>query len=77
MKIYSKDIFGRRDIKKERKYKKDPTYLEISNKRPIKVNIDKIFEEKDENNIISTDILEEICESYGSNYTDRDVAILG
>lgn len=77
MKVYSKDIFGRRELEKEMKYKNDSSYLEISNKRPIKVNIDKIFEEKDVDNIISTDILKEICESYGSNYTGRDVAILG
>ena len=47
-------------------------YTEISNDRPIKVNIDNIFETRDENNIISSNILEEICESYGSNYIGKD-----
>ena len=71
MRIYSKDDNGRRDKVKTEMYKK-MLYTEISNDRPIKVNIDNIFETRDENNIISSDILEEICESYGSNYIGKD-----
>ena len=71
MRIYSKDDNGIRDKVKTEMYKK-MLYTEISNDRPIKVNIDNIFETRDENNIISSDILEEICESYGSNYIGKD-----
>ena len=71
MRIYSKDDNGIRDKVKTEMYKK-MLYTEISNDRPIKVNIDNIFETRDENNIISYDILEEICESYGSNYIGKD-----
>ena len=71
MRIYSKDDNGIRDKVKTEMYKK-MLYTEISNDRPIKVNIDNIFETRDENNIISSNILEEICESYGSNYIGKD-----
>lgn len=71
MRIYSKDDTGKRDKVKTEMYKK-MLYTEISNDRPIKVNIDNIFELRDENNVISSDILEEICESYGSSYIGKD-----
>ena len=72
-------------------------YTRLTNKRPIKVNIDKIFEErdskefyqkKDENgrpiedgallnkNVLSSNILKEICDSYGSDYRQRDRVVL-
>ena len=77
MRIYSKDDNGKRDKIKTEMYKK-MLYTEVSNDRPIKVNIDNIFETRDENNVISSDILEEICESYGSSYIGKDnVAIIG
>lgn len=72
LKIYSKDEYGKRDKIKSDKYKKDSSYTEITNKRPIKVNIDRIYEEKDVDNIISNNILKEICESYGSSYSGYD-----
>ena len=72
-------------------------YTRLTNKRPIKVNIDKIFEErdskefyqkKDENgkpiedgillnkNVLSSSILKEICDSYGSDYRQKDRIVL-
>lgn len=76
MKLYSKDEYGKRPnsvvFRGEQKYITfDNTWKELSNKRPIKVNIDKIFEEKDEDNIISNAILEEIYYTNGSSY-NRD-----
>ena len=76
LKIYSKDEYGKRDRIKEASYKNDPEFTEISNRRPIKVNIDKLFEEKDENDMLSTNILKEIYNSYGSNYIGKDNIIL-
>ena len=77
--------------------KADEGYTRLTNKRPIKVNIDKIFEERDskefyqkkdengrviessedaKNNVLSSSILKEICDSYGSDYRQRDRVVL-
>lgn len=61
----------------------DSSYTILTNKRPIKVNIDKIYDEKDgevldtEGRVISKNnlaeiLLKEICDSYGSDYPGKD-----
>ena len=79
LKLYSKDEYDKRPtttmFRGEEKYiTLDSTWKELSNKRPIKVNIDKIFEERDEENGISNAILEEIYYTNGSSY-NRDGAL--
>jgi hypothetical protein len=48
----------------------------LNNKRPIKVNIDKLYDKKDENNELSFNLLDEICSAYGRNYTGKDSVVL-
>jgi hypothetical protein len=77
LKIYSKDENNLRPKTaffrgEEKSLALDDTWKEISNKRPIKVNIDKVFDERDENNSISDAILDEIYNSNAS-FIDKNL----
>ena len=77
LKIYSKDENNLRPKTaffrgEEKNVNFDSGWREISNKRPIKVNIDKVFDERDENNSISDAILDEIYNS-NANFLDKNL----